>query len=171
MQRPEKSEYTEYFHTYVSIVPVGDFMNLLRTNSQEMISVYGTLPPEKQEYRYAEGKWNSKELLMHIIDVERVMAYRALVAARNDQKTILHSFDDNWYLANSNIENKTFQQVLDEFKAVRLSTEKFFETLSEEQSKSLANTETYKISARALAYIILGHSMHHHRVFLERYLN
>lgn len=170
MQRPDATEYFPYFETYVSIVPDGNFLDTLRQNGADVIQLFGELPADKHNYAYAEGKWSVKEVLMHITDVERVMSYRALVAARGDSETMLCSMDDKLYLKNSNAAAREMKSLIEEFAAVRNATLKFFETVTEEQSRLTANVNSHPTSARALGYIIAGHAMHHTRVVQERYL-
>ena len=84
MQRPSADEYATGYQKYFDLVPEGDYLSLLRQNLTGTITRLELLPAEKLDYRYAEGKWTIKEVLMHIIDTERVFSYRALVAARGD---------------------------------------------------------------------------------------
>lgn len=171
MYKPINTEYPEYFENYIRLVPDGDILELLKSNGKEFSSFLRGLSHQQLAYRYAEGKWNIVEMLMHITDVERVMAYRALVAARNDENTIVYSMDDALYIKNSNVENLSFDQVLTAFDSVRNASLVFFSQISEEQSHGVANGNKGKFSARALAYIILGHCMHHRRIIEERYLS
>ena len=170
IQRPQPGEYKPYFETYIRLVPEGDFMDLLAANTHEAITFFENLPAHKHDYRYAEGKWTIKQVLMHIIDVERIMAYRALVAARGDNTTPLHVMDEHLYMANSNAANRNMESLLQEFKAVRSATESLFETMTYEQSIFAADAVTYTVTARALGYIILGHMWHHMKVMENNYL-
>ena len=170
MNRPDKEEYNPYFDRYISLVPEGDFIKLLKENSGEMISFFENIPKEKHDYRYAEGKWSVKDILMHITDTERVMCYRALAAARGDSSTILGNMEEDLYAANADTRVRTLESILSEFRSLRKSTELFFENLSDKQSKFKARTETHPITARAVGYILIGHPKHHMQIIIERYL-
>jgi hypothetical protein len=170
MQKPEVKEYNPYFKNYIDLVQEGYFLSLLSNNTNETISFFENIALDKQDYRYAKGKWTIKEILMHIIDTERVMAYRALVASRGDNKTPLPSVDEDLYAANVDVSKRTMADLLLEFKAVRSATEILFKNITEEQSNFLANAVTYQITARAIGYIMIGHILHHLNIVRERYL-
>ena len=84
MKRPSPDEYASGYQKYLDLVAEGDYLSLLRQNSLETVAFFESIPDEKLAYRYSEGKWSIKEVLMHIIDTERVFSYRGLVAARGD---------------------------------------------------------------------------------------
>lgn len=170
MKRPETEEYNPYFNRYISLVPEGDFMHLLKRNSAEILNFFSDIPEDRHYYRYAEGKWSIKDILQHITDTERVMMYRALVAARGDIQTTLSNMDEDSYAENAVAGKRTLGDILSEFSSLRASTEIFFESLDEEASALRANTETYPITARAVGFILIGHPMHHIKVIKERYL-
>lgn len=170
MKKPDKEEYNPYFDRYISLVPEGDYIKLLRENSKEIISFFESIPEEKHNYRYAEGKWSIKDILMHITDTERVMCYRALVAARGDSKTILCNMEEDLYASNVDLTGRTLESILSEFGSLRKATELFFENLRDEAAKFKAKTETHPITARAVGYVLIGHSMHHIQIIRERYL-
>src|SRR5215510_1965581 len=84
MQRPLPEEYTPGYQKYFDLVPEGEYLSLLRQNLVETVDFFESIPAEKLDYRYAEGKWTIKEILMHMIDTERVFSYRGLSGARGD---------------------------------------------------------------------------------------
>ena len=151
------------------MVPEGPFMDLLQQNTEDALSYFESIPEDRHTYRYAEDKWTVLQVLMHIIDVERIMSYRALVAARGDNKTPLLPMDDHGYMANSNAESRTMASLLSEFKAVRAATQSLFATITDEQSIFHADNGGYGITARALGYIIMGHLLHHMSVVEQKY--
>jgi len=166
MQRPQAHEYREYFLRYIQLVPEGEIIQLTKANTEITFKQFMTFEGVQENYRYAPEKWTVKEMLLHIVDTERVMGYRALVAARGDDKSPLPSVDENLYAANADVSSRSLENILEEFKAVRESNLKFFESVSEEASKFIANGP---VSARAIAYILLGHTMHHLNILNERY--
>ncbi len=170
MKKPESSEYNPYFQKYIDLVPENDFIAELKKNKTDTIRLFNSVPFEKHDYRYAEKKWTIKELLMHIIDTERVFSYRTLVCVRGDHKTSLYSMDEDLYAANVNLSHRTMESLLQEFESVRNSVTFLFEYLTPNQYTFLADAITHPISARALGYILIGHVIHHNNVLKERYL-
>jgi len=170
MQKPQSGEYNPYFQNYIKLVTEGDFQQLLQQNTEALTQFFNSIPIEKREFRYAADKWTIKQLMIHIIDAERVMSYRALTAARGDDKSLLPSMDDQLFVQNANISQKTLSNLITEFGTVRAATEKFFENISEEQSLFRANVVNVPTTVRALGYIIIGHTLHHMNILKERYL-
>ena len=124
---------------------------------------------DKFDYSYAEGKWTIKEIIQHIIDTERIFAYRALRISRND-KTPLPGFDENDYVDNTNAKRRGIQDLLSEFSAVRHSNLLMYKSFSDEQLRRIGIASNNEVSVRALGFLILGHLKHHQKVFQERYL-
>lgn len=170
MQRPSSDEYAAGYQKYFDLVPAGEHLNLLRQNLSETVNFFENLPDEKLDYKYAAGKWTIKELLMHLIDTERVFSYRALVAARGDTATPHYRMDEELYARNVDVSHRTLQSLIAELKAVRSSTEKIFENLTEAQSKLRCNIVTHPMTARAIGYFIIGHIQHHLNIIEARYL-
>jgi len=170
MQKPSADEYAIGYQKYFDLVSEGDYLNLLRQNSIETINFFEEMPDEKLGYKYAEGKWTVKEVLMHIIDTERVFSYRALVAARGDATTPHYRMDEELYASNVDVSQRTLQSLISEFKAVRVSTEYLFENLTDAQSTLWCNIVTHRMTTRAIGYFLIGHVEHHLTVIEERYL-
>ena len=170
MDKPQMGEYNPYFQKYINLVGNGNFLVLLKQNTDESLLFFKTIPAEKHNYRYAEKKWTIKELLMHIIDTERVFAYRALVSSREDSTTILCSMNEDWYASHTDVSNRSMDSLIEELSIVRKSTEFLFKYITEEQSKFMASIGKDKITARAIGYITIGHILHHINIIKERYL-
>src|SRR5262245_57098500 len=102
MQRPEADEYHPNYQKYFDLIPIGDYRLIIEQNSIETVDFFDTIPPKKHDHRYAERKWTIKEVLMHIIDTERVFAYRALAAARGDA-TPVYRMDEELYAGNVDV--------------------------------------------------------------------
>lgn len=170
MNSPEKIEYNPYFQNYIDLVEVGDFYSVFSQNTKDTISFFSKIPTDKQDYKYAENKWTIKEVLMHIIDTERVFAYRTLVCLRGDNTTALHSMDDNLYASNIDVTARTMKSLIQEFEVVRNNSRLLFKNVTDEQSKFLGNGVTHHFSARALGLIMIGHILHHIKTINERYL-
>lgn len=170
MQKPLADEYATGYQKYFDLVAAGDYLSLLKLNSLETTSFFETVPVEKLNYRYAEGKWTVKEVLMHIIDTERVFSYRGLVAARGDSTTPHYRMDEELYASNVDVSHRNWESLIAEFKAVRTATEHLFENLTDAQSKLRCNIVTHPMTARAIGYFLIGHVRHHLNVIEERYI-
>jgi uncharacterized damage-inducible protein DinB len=171
IQAPEKNEYSAYFQRYIDLVPAGDYWSLLDKNTEILNGIFGAIPEARHDFHYAEGKWSVKEMLMHIIDTERVFSYRMLVGGRGDEKTVLYPMDPDGYAATADVSSRSVADLLEEFKTVRASTRFLLKGLDQAQLAFLANGVTHPVSARALAYITIGHAMHHIGILEERYLD
>ena len=167
---PPVAEYKPYFQGYIDLVPPGEFMDLLSINTGDTYSFFKDISLEKHNYRYAEGKWTIKEVLMHCIDTERVFAYRALVCARGDSKTIMQGMDEDLYAANADVTYRAMGDLVDEFLVVRNNSELLFQYMTEAQSSFVGKNGDDPITARSLGYIMIGHIIHHINVTKERYL-
>ncbi|MCG8458360.1 MAG: DinB family protein, partial [Holophagales bacterium] len=115
------------------------------------------------------GKWTVKEILGHLVDDERIFAYRALCVARGDE-TPLPGFDENAYMRYAAFEKRPLPELLDEYRAVRAASISFFRGLDRESWLRKGMVNGYEASVRGLAFHIAGHELHHHRVLEERYL-
>ena len=170
MQRPSSDEYHANYQKYFDLVANGDYVDLLRQNSIQVVTFFEQMPAETLDYKYPEDKWSIKEVLMHMIDTERVFAYRALAAARGDDVTPHYRMDEELYAKNVEVSHRPVQSLISEFKAVRRSTEELFGNLTDAQSKRSCNIVTHPMTARAIGYFIIGHVQHHLNVIEERYL-
>ena len=100
MKRPSEQEYNPYYGGYVAQVPNGDIIQILEEQLASYLAFYQSIPASKWDYAYAPGKWTIKELLLHLLDSERVFSYRALRVARGDS-TPMPGFDQDLYVPNS----------------------------------------------------------------------
>lgn len=169
MKRPEGTEYNPYYQHYIDLAGEGIFPDILRQNSRATAEYFLCIGKEKHNYKYAPGKWTIKEVLMHIIDTERVFAYRTLVCGRGDNLTPLPSMDSTLYASNIDVTNRPMHSLIDEFLIVRRNSEVLFEYLSETHSAYMGNGVTHNITARALGLIMIGHIKHHINIINERY--
>ncbi|HEV7993272.1 MAG TPA: DinB family protein [Gemmatimonadaceae bacterium] len=167
--RPDASEYPPFYHGYVSAVPDGDLIALLREGGLAMRAVATQVPEERGGFRYAEGKWTIREVLGHMIDAERIFSYRALRIARGDT-TPLPGFEQNDYVRTSGSDARTIASLVDELTAVRESSVHLFESLPDDAWARRGIASGKEVSVRALAYIVAGHARHHLTVLREKYL-
>ena len=164
-----ESEYSGPFANYVREAGEINLIEELEISLHAFIRFVQNIPLDKFDYRYAEGKWTIKDIIQHLIDSERVFAYRALRFSRND-KTPLPGFEENDYVNNTEANKRSIQDLLTELSAVRHSTLLFYKSLSEEQLARIGTASTHQLSVRALGFVIIGHQKHHQTVFEERYL-
>ena len=169
MPRPDLSRVPEFYHKYISLVKEDELKEAFINGSGTLIKFLENIPADKREYRYAENKWNIKEVIQHIIDTERVFNYRTLCFARQDQ-TPLPGFDENEYSKNSKARNRDWNGLLEEFKSVRKSTELLFASFDEEQLNAAGIANKNSNYVLGMGYIMVGHGLHHLNVIKERYL-
>lgn len=165
-----KNEFAPYYATYISkSIFFKDIVKSLKEQEEELDAFFSNIPVEKHEFRYEVGKWTIKDILLHLIDAERVFSYRALRISRND-KTEMPDFEENDYVLNASANNRTIENLLLEYKSVRSATISLFTSFTEEQKMRIGTASNSTVSVRALGYIILGHELHHVSVIKERYL-
>lgn len=160
----------QFYKNYVKQIEETDLLQALRLSGFRTQMLIHSIPAEKADFRYAEGKWTVRELLCHIIDAERIFAYRALRFARND-KTNLHGFDENTYAPEANAGGRSLKKISDELTHLRASTVDLFEGFTEEMLLRKGTANNNEISVLALGFIIAGHEAHHRRILTERYLS
>ena len=169
MTRPLENEYASAFQGYVSHVHEDDIMPAMRSQIDALDVLLESVPPERETYRYDEGKWSIRELAGHLIDGERVFGYRALCIARGETQN-LPGFDQNAYMPNAPYEHVELADLLSEFRLVRLSNIAMLRTLDEAAWMRMGTANGSPVSVRALVYIMVGHVRHHMGVLRERYL-
>lgn len=167
--RPEAGEYAPYYEKYVALTRDGDVVEILERQAAETMALLGDLSEEQGALRYEPGKWSVKELVGHVIDGERIFAYRALRIARGDQ-TPLPGFEQDDYVANGRFDARTLRDLRDEYEIVRRSTLALLRPLDAEAWRRTGTASDNEVSVRALAHIIAGHEAHHLRILRERYL-
>lgn len=166
--RPDASEYAPFYHGYVEAVPEGDIVELLRSGGQELVEAIGRIPEDRGGFRYGPEKWSIREVLGHLIDAERIFAYRALRVGRGD-RTPLASFDENEFVKTAGSDARTMADLVRELGMLRETTVMLFESLPDEAWGRGGVASGKDVSLRALAYITAGHARHHLRILRERY--
>jgi len=170
IQKPPEGEYSPYAIMYIKLLPDdGLVLKHLKENYKKVNQFILSLHPDKLTYRYAENKWTIKEILVHIMDDERIYAYRALRIARND-KTPLPGFEQEDYIPFTRANQRSLASIFREYKTVRNATLSLFSSLSNEDLLRVGTANDHPVSARALAYHIAGHELHHLNIIAERYL-
>jgi len=169
MKRPETNEFVPYYGGYISTIGDDDVIAVLDAQTEELRSIISSIPEEKGSYAYAAGKWTIKEVLSHIIDGERIFAYRILRISRGD-KTPIEGFEQDDYIETSNANNRTFASLIDEFDFQRRANLLMLANISDEASQLMGNSSGNTISVRAVIYILAGHVRHHVNILKEKYL-
>lgn len=167
--RPADDEYAPYYGTYVGKVADGDIVATLRGQVEGTLALLGSIPESRAGHRYADGKWSIRELVGHVCDTERIFAYRALRFARGDQ-TPLPGYDENAFVANSRLDERTLASIVGEFEVARRGTIAFLDNLFAEEWVRRGNANGKAMSVRAMAWIAAGHELHHMGILRERYL-
>lgn len=169
MARPDLTTVPAFYHKYVNQVQEENVNDAIQKNTESSIAFLNSIPEEKWEYRYAEGKWSIKEMVQHIIDTERIFSYRALCFARGEKQS-LPGFEENGYADASRAERREIRSLIEEFETVRKSIEQLFASFDEEQLFSIGHANNNPVSVNAIGFIIPGHVQHHVNVLKERYL-
>ncbi len=168
MNRPQANDYPVFYKGYIDTVS-DDVLAELEQQLKSFPALLKEIPEEKAGFAYADGKWTLIELVGHILDTERIMAYRTLRIARNDA-TPLPGFEERDYVANAHFEDRTLGSMAEEFEYLRKANLFLIKSLNETELARVGISNEKPISAKALVFIIAGHLNHHIRIIKERYL-
>jgi uncharacterized damage-inducible protein DinB len=164
-----EGKHPAYFKNYLSYLSDGPVLEIWENYLPATLAFWRSISEAESNYAYAEGKWTIKEMLLHIIDTDRIFAYRALAIARGE-KQALPSYDQDLYVANSDANRRPYQEILKEYESVKIANLSLLQSFNERQwqaSGMMADAET---SVLALAYVMPGHDLHHIEICKSRYL-
>lgn len=167
--RPEPSEHAPYYGKYIALVEGHDAVAALELSTRESDALLRSITEERSHHRYAPEKWSLREVFVHITDVERVFAYRALRLARGDA-TPLEGFDPDSWMHRAGADQRQWSDIAEEVRSVRAATLSLLHSLPPAAWAHAGTADDSPVSVRALAFIIAGHEMHHRQVIAERYL-
>lgn len=167
--RPSPGEYDRHYAGYVRVVPDGSVIDFLRSRRDAFADLLRSVPGELETYRYAPGKWSVRDVAGHVLDTERVFAYRALSIARGDEASLPGMHQDPW-AASAPHGDRALASIADEFVTVRDATISLVETFGPESADRRGIASGWPITVRALVWIIAGHERHHAVVLADRYL-
>ena len=173
IHKARKGDYPEYAEMYMKLLQDdGCILKHLEDNFEANREFIYSLPESLLYHRYKEGKWSIKEILVHIIDDERIFAYRALRFARNEQNNLI-GFDQDSYTIHSKADERALDNIFEEYEAVRKATITLFNGLPEDSLDRMGHgTGTFNnATVRALVYHIAGHEQHHMNFIKEYYLD
>lgn len=169
MERPSPQEMPPFYHRYVDRVEGYDLFAGLEASFTEALRTFHSITEEQSLHRYAPGKWSIRELVQHLLDCDRIFAYRSLRIARGDG-TPMPGFDEDAYAAASNADARPWHELVNEWEHHRRSLRHLFRSFD---ATALARTGTANngtISVRAMGWITAGHTLHHLHILHERYL-
>jgi uncharacterized damage-inducible protein DinB len=168
MTRPNETDYAPPHAGYVDLVDEEDILSAMQEQSSKTQKLLASLDEARASYRYEEGKWSVKEVIGHIVDAERIIAYRALTVARGDTQP-LPGFDEGSYVAHAGFDAWKLGELAEEYALVRRSNIVFLKNLPEEAWDRRGTANNFPVSVRGLAYVIVGHERHHLKVLREKY--
>lgn len=170
MHKPKSNENPSYYNRYIDLIKSEDILSVLENHNQDMHDLLSRISEEAAAFRYAPEKWSIKEVIGHVIDVERIFAYRALRIARDD-KTPLPGFEEDDYVKNANFDSRTLIDLSDEFRSVRESTLTMFSSFEEKIYSREGTASGFKFTVRSIPFIIAGHEVHHRQVIKDKYMS
>ena len=167
--RPKIGDNNPYYDRYISLIGGDDILEVLKEQIKTSENFLKIFTEEQGNYSYTDGKWTVKEVLGHIIDTERIMAYRALAFARNEGQS-LPGFEQDDYVTESNFNKRSLVDMINEFRTVRESNIILFKSFDDEIFNRRGKASESEVTVLALIYIIAGHEKHHMKILKEKYV-
>lgn len=167
--RPINAEYDEFYHGYISLVPDGDIIEILREQRHALGELIARIPAERVDFRYAPGKWTTREVVGHVIDAEWVFVSRALWFARG-VPTPLPGMDQDEFMAGANFGNRSLARLAEEHAGLRSAAIVLFDSFDEDIMDRVGIASGCEFTVRSVPYIVAGHASHHMGVLEELYL-
>jgi uncharacterized damage-inducible protein DinB len=166
--RPDPDEIPPHYVGYIKRVREVDPVMVCAEQIEQTTALLRPLSDDEALYRYERGKWSIKEVVGHLADVERIMAYRALRIARGDT-TPLPSFDENAYVPVAKFDSRSLADLMGELRTARAATLALLRTFDAEAWRRRGTASGKPVSVRALGYMIPGHERHHVEILKTRY--
>ena len=167
--RPNPGDYSPYYESYIKLVEGEEILKILNDQGKKTQDILNSFSEHRGNYRYADGKWTVKEVVGHLLDTERVFAYRALCIARGEKKS-LPGFDQNDYVKEGNFNKRELFDLNYEFRLLRESNLLLFRTFTPEMLKLKGFANESYVSVLAILFMIAGHEIHHMNVLREKYI-
>ena len=167
--RPRPGDYSTYYETYIKLIEGEDILRILNDQSKRTQEILNSFSEHRGNYRYAEGKWTVKEVVGHLLDTERVFAYRALCIARGEKKS-LPGFDQDDYVKEGNFNRRELFDLNYEFRLLRESNLLLFRTFTPDMLKLKGFANESSVTVLAILFMIAGHEKHHMNVLREKYM-
>ncbi|PIX00293.1 MAG: hypothetical protein COZ80_00925 [Ignavibacteria bacterium CG_4_8_14_3_um_filter_37_9] len=169
MQKPNINDYAPYYQRYIDLITTDDIFSFFKQQTEEIVTLFTNISEEQASFRYAEGKWTTKEVLAHIVDSERIFGYRVLAISRGE-KNPLPGFAENEYVRNGKYENRSFKSLLAEYSHLSSANLELFKSLDEEMLAQKGTASGKEVTARAILFVTIGHEKHHLEIIKSRYL-
>ena len=167
--RPQPGDYIPYQTMYIDTVGDGDVVDLLNQQYDSLSTFLRSIPESKALYAYAPGKWTVNQVVGHLTDTERIMAYRLLRFSRKDSNP-LPGFEQDDYVANAHFNEMNLGDLIEEFIAVRKANLYLFNSLTNGQKAQSGIASGNRVTVNAFLYVIAGHANHHVNILKEKYL-
>ncbi len=165
---PKPGEYPSHYEQYIRKVQSDNIVRALRDDMKASKLWLEKNKDANWENAYAEGKWTPIQVLNHIIDAERIFAYRILSIARGETGH-LPGFDQELFVGAASKEKRTVNALVKEWKVVRQSTISLLAPMIPKNASRLGYANGQRMTAKAVAYALLGHQLHHLEVLIDRY--
>ncbi|MCS7054265.1 MAG: DinB family protein [Ignavibacterium sp.] len=167
--KPQKGDYPEYAQKYLDLVDDDDIISLLEKTNDELNILLDNIPEEKGDYYYSEGKWTLKQVIGHLLDTDRIFAYRLLAIARGENQP-LPSFDQDLYVVNGKFNSRTLRDLIDEYKLLRESNLALIKSLEKSHYQNRGIAAGNSVTVLGIMFMIAGHQKHHINIIKEKYL-
>lgn len=158
----------EFFDRYINLVKEDSLLEALEQSYDALLAADIAMLNRIGLKTYAPRKWTVNEIYQHILDNERIQAYRALRFARKDN-TPLPGYDEDFIAANSWANDRSIEEIIEELKIVRQSSILLYKSFSKDAVLNEGTASNIKITPLALGFVIVGHEIHHLQVLRERY--
>ncbi|MCX8105447.1 MAG: DinB family protein [Ignavibacterium album] len=167
--RPSKNDYADYYQKYIDLLEGDDILTILSAINKEASDIFNSFPQNKGDYAYAEGKWSVKEVVGHMMDTDRIFAYRALAIARGEKQP-LPSYDQDEYVKNGRFHLRELSDLTYEYRLLRESNILLFKGFDKSVYSNRGIAANKEVTVLALMWMIAGHQKHHLNILLEKYL-
>jgi len=158
----------EYYDRYIKLVTDVELSEAFDDSIRQLNDLDKSLLTRLDDRTYAPGKWTVKEIIQHLADVERIMAYRTLMFARGDETTPA-GFDQDLLVANARANAKTVDELIEDLKIVRTATKSLFGSFDDETLLKTGTNWKYEVSVLAMGFMLVGHQIHHLKIIEEKY--
>jgi hypothetical protein len=167
--RPVQGDYAPYYENYIKLIEGEDILRILNEQNKKTQDILNSFSEHRGNYRYADGKWTVKEVVGHLLDTERVFAYRALCISRGEKKT-LPGFDQDDYVSEGNFNRRELFDLNYEYRLLRESNLLLFRSFTPEMLKLKGFANESSVTVLAILFMIAGHEKHHMNVLREKYM-
>ena len=167
--RPVQGDYAPYYENYIKLIEGEDILRILNEQNKKTQDILNSFSEHRGNYRYADGKWTVKEVVGHLLDTERVFAYRALCISRGEKKT-LPGFDQDDYVSEGNFNRRELFDLNYEYRLLRESNLLLLRSFTPEMLKLKGFANESSVTVLAILFMIAGHEKHHMNVLREKYM-